>query len=365
MYERTDHLKDRYMRAQGALLGLAIGDTVTHSSMQRSRFAAPLWMERILDRISAHDRTYNIDRFVVPFIMNQDPKLLLMKPSSRTEWAIFTAQCLLQSKDELSPEVLGEYWIDNLVSQSEKVRSGLAERSAIMNLSKGLKPPMCGMDNPHFYDDGAISRAVSIGIRFSPDPPKAARNAEVDAMVSHDKDGVWGAMAMASAIAYLVAGVGRDEAIERSVRYFPEGSWIKYQWEVACQLDVQKEPFDLLLEMDTKLVDKTYSYSNLAPQTLPIAFVLFKQIKGDIAQGIALANCLPRVSDSVVPFVGALLGAEQGIASVSEGWITRLGAISGTFVPQAAGSDLTQLATQLMDLAQGRGDDIENHLDQT
>ena len=96
-----------------------------------------------------------------------------------------------------------------------------------------------------------------------------------------------------------------------------------------------------------------------------LSMVLFKQIKGDIAQGIALANCLPRVSDSVVPFVGALLGAEQGIASVSEGWITRLGAISGTFVPQAAGSDLTQLATQLMDLAQGRGDDIENHLDQT
>jgi ADP-ribosylglycohydrolase len=331
-----------------------MGDAITHSSMQRTRFAAPLWMERILGRILANDRTYNMDRFVVPFIMNQDPNLLLMSPSSRTEWAIFTAQLLLAVGDDLSSDRVGEYWMEHLVKHKDSVRSGLAERSAMINLSRGLLPPMSGMDNPHFYDDGAISRAVSVGIRFWDDPLQAAENARAEATVSHDEDGIWGAMAMASAIAHLICGSGYEEAIDTSVRYFPKGSWIKQQWDLVCTIDLQKDPFDLLLELDSRVVDKTYSYANLAPQTLPLAFTLFKKTQGDLLQGIALANCLPRVSDSVVPFVGALLGAQVGTEAISEDWKTRLSKIKGTFVPSAAEGDLARLASALMDMNAGR-----------
>ncbi len=356
MYEVTAEQDRALMRAQGALLGLAMGDAITHSSMQRTRFAAPLWMERILGRISSNDRTYNIDRFVVPFIMNQDPNLLLMTPSSRTEWAIFSAQLLLEAKNELSPDFVGDYWMEHVVNNKALVRSGLAERSAIINLSRGLLPPSSGMDNPHFYDDGAISRAVSVGIRFANDPSQAARNARIEAMVSHDQDGISGAMAMASAIAHLISGTEYEKAIEDSVQYFPEGSWIRQQWDLICTIDLEKDPFDLILELDFLVVDKTYSYANLAPQTLPLAFVLFKKVQGDLVKGIALANCLSRVSDSVVPFVGALLGAQTGSETISQSWRTRLSKTNGTFVPNAAHGDLVKLAAELMDRNRGRKD---------
>lgn len=354
MSETVGDRNNQYKRAQGALLGLAMGDSITHSSMQRTRYAAPLWMERILGRISASDRTYNIDRFVVPFIMNQDPNLLLMSPSSRTEWVIFSSQLLLEAQGELSLDVVSDYWMQHIVSQREQVRSGLAERSAIINLSRGLQAPISGMDNPLFYDDGAISRAVGIGVRFSRDPQKAAKNAQIESMISHNEDGVWGAMAMACAIACLVDGAESEEAIERAVEYLPQGSWIRQQWELTCKVDQQGDPFDILLELDSSVVDKTYSYANLAPQTLPIAFALFKKAQGDLVQGIALANCLPRVSDSVVPFIGALLGAQEGIAAISPEWRTRLSKVRGTFVPNARGCDLAELAVQLMDLSEGR-----------
>ncbi|HHY09319.1 MAG TPA: ADP-ribosylglycohydrolase family protein [Firmicutes bacterium] len=349
MHEAATDQENRYSRAQGALLGLAFGDAITHSSMQRTRFATPMWMERILGRILANDRANNIDRFVVPFIMNRDPDVLLMSPSSRSEWAAFSAQLLIEADGELSLGFVGDYWVRHILPNKDNVRSGIAERSAILNLSKGLQPPMSGNDNPHFYDDGAISRAVVVGIRFSRDPDKAAQNSRIEAMVSHKEDGVWAAMAMASAIACLVDGGSCTEAVDWAIRYFPQGSWIKQQWDLVCTVDLKQDPLDLLLELDNSVVDKTYSYANLAPQTLPIALFLFKKMSDSFRQGIALANCLARVSDSVVPFVGALLGAKNGAKVISGNWKSRLSPLRGTFVPKVAGADLADLATRLME----------------
>jgi len=93
-----------------------------------------------------------------------------------------------------------------VVDRADEVWSGIAERSSIVNAQAGLTPPATGNDNPAHFDDGAVPRAVPVGIRYAGRPDQAALVATRLAEITHAEDGVWAAAAMAASIAAAVSG---------------------------------------------------------------------------------------------------------------------------------------------------------------
>lgn len=341
-----------YERAAGTLWGLMIGDAVSYPSMRRTRFIVGDWIERILPSLARNQAEHNIDRDEVPFVMSRDADLLRMGPSSRSEWSLFTAKMLIDLDGELDTSDVAGYWRQHLLPSESSVRSGVAERSAIINLSRGLEPPATGKDNPHFYDDGAVSRAVPLGIVCSGRPAMAAAFAQTEACISHADEGIWASQAMAVAISLLCDGKPAEEAVASAVDFFPSGSWILRIWEQCEEIrDSNSDLFEILIALDQYVIDKMYSYSHLAPQTLPLALSLFLAADGDFIRGVTLANCLPRVSDSVPCFMGALLGAEVGVSHLPIGWRKGMAPVRGAFVPAVANIEVDGVATRLVELA--------------
>ena len=62
------------------------------------------------------------------------------------------------------------------------------------------------MYNAYHISDGAAMRAAPIGIVAGGDIAKAAAWAEADASVSHFRDGIWGAQAVAAGVSRAMAG---------------------------------------------------------------------------------------------------------------------------------------------------------------
>jgi len=83
-------------------------------------------------------------------------------------------------------------WEKYILYQEDFHRGGSSEIEAVVNLRRGLKPPYTGMYNAYNHSDGAAMRAAPIGIVCAGDLEKAARFAQIDAEVSHFRDGVWG-----------------------------------------------------------------------------------------------------------------------------------------------------------------------------
>ncbi|WP_344892986.1 ADP-ribosylglycohydrolase family protein, partial [Nonomuraea antimicrobica] len=183
-------------RARGALLGLAIGDAagmpaLYHRSARLGGPRAWLW------RLGAEADANQVLRFPLPFTLGR-PEPLELSGTDDTEFAVAAARILLGSGADATREELFAGWREMVVDRAGEVWSGVAERSSIVNAEEGLTPPATGNDNPAHFDDGAVARAVPVGIRHAGRPDRAADVATRLAEITHADDGVWAAAAMAA-----------------------------------------------------------------------------------------------------------------------------------------------------------------------
>lgn len=344
---------DRFARCYGALLGLAYGDAIgfpalfhrTHQFAERRREF--LWQTNLQS-----DRQ-RILRMMLPYTHRTEAQTLEPFPTDDTEYALFTAQTLLAAADVV-PETFERAWRDRILPVADQVLTGFSERSAIENLKRGLHPPTTGSDNPQHYDDSAAPRAVVIGLYCTGDEARAKRLALLDAQVTNAEDGVFAAQAMAVAVSSLAAGGGLDEALSLARRSFPRDSWIAHGDGIArsCR-DESSDPQQLLLLLTNRLITTVYSYGNAAPETVPAAFAIAEGCRGDLHDGVLLANAIPKCADSLPALVGALCGAYQGAGAVNAAWQEQLNPSRGLCLPFLKGVRIEDVARELANAKSG------------
>lgn len=336
-----------FEKFHGAFLGLAYGDALafpalfhrTHQFVERRREF--LWRT---NRDSARQR---ILRLTMPFTHRNAPETLAPFPTDDTEYAVFTAQTLLNAH-EISAETFSAAWRVRIVPIADQVLTGFSERAAIENFKRGLEPPATGNDNPQHYDDSAVARAVPIGLYCAGDANRAAHIAQLDAQVTNAEDGIYTARAMAVAIALLAAGHNIADALACARAEFPTDSWIARGDQIAGEcLREASGPQDLLLALTKRVINTVYSYGNAAPETLPAAFAIVEMCRGDLQSAVLLANAIPKSADSLPAMVGALCGAHQGMNAISETWRAQLNVCRGLCLPFVAGARLDELAHAL------------------
>jgi len=338
---------DLFDRVYGGLLGLALGDAVGYpAAMHRGLRLAP-WQRAFQRRTDLEMLDQRVLRLTLPFGFGRGDDILLPGPTDDTEMAAFTAQILVAHGGAPADTDFAEAW-RQLAQQADHLWTGLAEKAAIGNLRRGLEPPATGGDNPQWYDDGAVARAVPIGLAWAGQPAHAARVAALDAAVTHADEGVWAARAMAAAVSLLADDAGLDAALDAGRAQFPPDSWIAWvDGRVAVLAQEHTAPADLALALSGDVLTRTYSYASAAAETVPAAFSLVRATGGDPWQGVLIANTCARAADSLPAMVGALAGTFHGAGAVSGEWEQALRTLRGVCVPALADVDLRALAADI------------------
>lgn len=333
------------------MLGLAVGDAISWPAMFHRSFLFPFWTRRIRREIDAAVENTNVIRPPMPFSLNRPAEAFAIGPADDAEWAAFTAQQLLAQDDYLTPEKILAAWLE-LAQSTEPVRGGVSLQAALFNLRQQKFPPASGNDNPHYFDDGALCRAVPIGIVCAGQPHEAATLAALEASVTNAEDGVWAAQALATAMSVACAGGGMETAIAAAVEILPKDSWVRRTVAQALSFCASTNSiFEIFPQLSEAIVNREYSYGNVAPETLALTLAIVKITQGQFELAVMAANMFAKTADSVPALVGALSGALCDQAIVSPEWIARFRKLHGICVPTLAGKDYIDIAERLAELA--------------
>ena len=312
-------------RAAGCLIGLAIGDAFGDAARDSD------------------------NQFLYGITMDFPEKPT--GSTDDTEFALLTAEILIQSNGEPSRENVVDAWREHVLVQDTFYRGGASERDAAVNIKRGIPSPDSGKYHFHYMSDGAAMRAAPVGIVAAGDPDRAAALAERDAEISHWRDGIWGAQAVGAAVAVAVAGGTVDEIVAEARSRAPEGSWFNHTLKEAfslieqsnCQLEKAWMPLHKAIRSE---------YKAAVPEAVTAAISIFKLTNGDFIEGTIYAGNYGRDSDTIGAIVGALAGAHKGLKAIPADWVEKVRRPDGTCLQFTKGLDIIQFAHDLTGLIQ-------------
>ena len=275
------------------------------------------------------------------------------KSTDDTEFSVLSARALLECSGEFTSRWVADTWRRYVLDEGgAKDRGGTPLYGALWNLANGIEPPLSGRDNTLNIDDGAAMRAVPFGIAAAGRPGEAARLAGIDACVSHDRDGIWAAQAVAASTAAAVAGASVDGVVAAGMEYIPEDSWLGRRMRLAFEIvDNETDPFTVYGKLHTELWAPRHSVS---PEAIPQIYALYRMSEGDFRKGFILAANFGRDADTVTALVLALCAAGTGLKAIPDKWIEQVRYPAGVCLPFASKYDMVELGRQLAEYALNR-----------
>lgn len=266
-----------------------------------------------------------------------------------TEFALLTAKTLIGCQGQLTDEAVVNAWLENVATQDDFKRGGASEFEASRNLRRGLRPPLSGQYNSYAHSDGAAMRIAPIGILNAGDIDGAIAMAEIDAHISHYREGVWGAQAVAAAVACAMADGEMEEILAAAMKPIPENTWFRAAMEKAFAIvDRAQGNF---LDAWMPLHDELWcSYKAAVSEAVAAAFGILKLEHRDFRTGVVAAGNFGRDADTIAAIAGAVLGAKFGVSAIPPAWVEKPRYPSGTCLLFAKGIDLMDIADQLCEL---------------
>lgn len=326
MLNRNDLITNKELafdKAYGSLSGLAIGDSFGDASRKPD----------------------NKSNYGVTTDFNKGASW----STDDTEFALLTAKTLIECGGKLTSDDVVKAWLENVATQDEFKRGGASEIEAANNLRKGLRPPFSGMYNSFHMSDGTAMRIAPVGIICAGDPEKAGKMAEIDASISHYREGIWGAQAVASAVAVAMVDATMDEILEAAMAQIPKDSWLYY---------AMNKSFEIIENANGSLIDAwmplhdalwTSSWATTA-EAVTQAFACLKLAHKDFKTGVIVAGNFGRDADTIGAVAGAILGAKYGASQMPPSWIEKTRYPSGTCLEFTKGLDIKELSTELAKL---------------
>lgn len=341
-------MNDFRRRARNALLGLAMGDSIGWPAMFHRGRLLPGWTRRIRREMDAEREDSGVLRVPMPFSLNGPADLFDLIPTDDTEWAAWTMLNLLKHGCVVDRDWVRDEWLA-LARGNERILGGVSTVSALANLRCGLMPPVSGSDNPHYFDDGALCRAVPVGIAYAGSPVEAARAAEIEACVTNSEDGVWAARSVAAAVSAACAGESAGYVVGAALEQLPEESWSRRSVRKALDICAGEGPVIALVPSLHALLNREYSDGCAGPETLALALGIVSRMSDRFADAVTLASSFAKGADAVPAVVGAIAGALAGGTPVPLQWERPLGTLKGISIPALSGEDYILLIGRFVD----------------
>ncbi|MFB2597024.1 ADP-ribosylglycohydrolase family protein [Herbiconiux sp. P17] len=257
---------------------------------------------------------------------------------------------------------VAQSWLANLPGG----RVFTAERIAYRNLLDGYEPSVAGAVRNPFRDwIGAQIRTDVYGWANPGDPVAAARLAYADAVLSHGRNGVYGAMfaAAACSAAVVVGGAGGraagadgaadavDAVIAAGLSVVPAGS--RYAQAIALGASLGRSALD-----SEEALDRVYAeygelhWVHVLNNAAVLAFALTRGA-GDYEATITAAVTGGWDTDSVGATAGSIAGGLLGAAALPSRWIDPLHNRLASSVPGFDGIGFDELARRTVAVAAG------------
>ena len=306
-------------RATGCLIGLAVGDAFGDIGRQQD------YRQRYGIITNLYDGA---------------------KSTDDTEFAALTGQILIDCRGRLTPEHMAASWKKYIIEQGGMGgRGGRSQYGAVANLERGLLPPYTGLDNVGNDDDGAAMRIAPVGIVCAGDPGRAAMLAEIEAQISHARDGIWGAQAVAASVAAALVETDVMAIIDAGCRYIPQDSWLGRAMARAMRIADEAQSIENAWErLHTELWTPVHS---TCAEAVPQAYAIFRLTGGEFRKGLFWTGNFGRDADTISAIVGALSGAIHGIHSIPDTWIDKVRRPAGVCLKFAAQCDMLEMAKRL------------------
>lgn len=340
-----------YQRTRNSLLGLAAGDAISWQAMYHRSNELPFWTRRLRREIDAESEETGIVRPNLPFSLNNPADAFKFSSTDDTEWAAFTALKLIENEGVYDYKSHLAAW-NELAESEEKVTGSVAIIAAMDNMRKGKVPPVTGNDNPHFFDDSAMMRAVPIGALYAGRLQKASEYTALEASVTNAYDGIWAAQAMSAAVSSACAGSKPDTVISAAIAQLPENSWVRLKVTEAQSIAAKcVSVFQALPILNDEIIEHSYNYGTTAVDNLALTLSIFRLVRASLTEGILAAASLAKTADSVPAFVGALCGAAND-NEIPSSWTNSLNSLRGICIPSLKGQKYVNIASELNSLVQ-------------
>ncbi len=210
-------------------------------------------------------------------------------------------------------ENVGEYWKENLPVACT------AEDVALKNLKKGITANKAGeIDNPYSNWIGALIRADGFGYACAGNPHEAARMAYVDAYLTHRRNGIYGEMLFAAAIAAAFSSKSGIEAIKIGLKEIPKKSMLYKDITWALEnLDNVKNYEDA-----RRLVDARFEGQHCVHTNNNACLIVFGVHlgEGNVTKAISETVAMGLDNDCTAATVGSIIGATVGFSKIEEKW---------------------------------------------
>jgi ADP-ribosylglycohydrolase len=223
-----------------------------------------------------------------------------------------------------------------------------AEAAAYRNLVNGVPIPRTAtVLNPYREWVGALIRADIFGLVSPGRPAEAARLAFHDARLSHVRNGIYGEMWAAAAVAVAFGASSPREVVTRSLAVVPPASRLHAALAHVLDLHGAGAGWDAAIEWIHRL---DYYYVHTVNNAAIVAAALLWS-DGDFTTAIGLAVSAAYDTDSNGATAGAIAGVLTGTAGIPAPWTEPLhdrftSALSGHAV-----SSIADLATRTHRLA--------------
>ena len=272
------------------------------------------------------------------------------KSTDDTEFAVLTAQTLLDCQGDLTPDALLRSWQKYILDEGGVFeRGGRPQYGAVANLRRGIKPPYSGSDNVFNDDDGAAMRIAPIGILCAGDPAKAAAMAAIEAQISHAQNGIWAAQSVAASIAAAMVGGTTAEIVTAGLAQIPDDSWLGRAMTRAMRICDEAQTIENAWEaIHVELWTPEHAASC---EAVPQIYAIFRLTDGDFRQGMFWGGNFGRDADTIAAVIGALCGAKHGVGIIPQEWIEKVRRPTGVCLKFSAEKDVVRLAEQLAELA--------------
>lgn len=219
---------------------------------------------------------------------------------------------------DFTPANVAEAWLE----YQKKNAYCTAERVAFCNFVNGFKPPYSAMyKNPYREWIGAQIRGDYYGYIFPGDPEKAAEAAFKDASISHVKNGIYGEMFVAAALAIAACTDNMVDILRGALAYVPCTS--RFYEEVSSVIDMYEngaKKDEVFTYIHEKYDEYTgYGWCHTNPNAMIVAASLLYG-KGDYGKSICMAVETGFDTDCNGATVGSIFGMAHGIAAIPEYW---------------------------------------------
>lgn len=334
-YQRLFNEMEKIIKQKnGALYGLAIGDALSWPAMFQRSFQLPFWTRRKRREMDAEAEINFTLNLTLPYSLNQNADHFNLYPTNNTEWVAFTIQQLMEYGNKPN----AGNWVDgwkSLINPDRPLRASIAIKTALANLNKGKMPPESGHDNPHYFDDSAMSRAIPIGLLFHGDHEKLMNAIVMDASVTNSEDGIWAAQSIAVAVSIALKGGAIENIISNAIEVLPSNSWSKRVVTDALNIcDQSNSFFDATPALTNQIINREYSYGSAAPEILAITLSVLYFSQNSFEKAISMATTIGKTAETVPALVGALAGALDPDAIDSKVWTNHLKQLKGISIPK-------------------------------